>query len=461
MTRDILSLDVGTTAFKLAVYTTGLEQKCEFSRRYDVRVYDQGKADIEPEKWWQALRECCRDAGGLLAAVGTVTLSVTTPGLTPIAADGSALGPAILFFDGRSNEQARRIRGLVGDDYFLSETCNLPVSGGSSLCSILWIRDNQPEVFAAAAKFGHTNTYMVRRLTGRWAIDPSTVSITGLYNTAANDLSWNRRVLDLAGLAPEKLPPLKHSFEPVGRILPEIADELGLPGDTTILCGGNDAVLAALSGGLTEPGGINNICGTCEITNVCVDTPVRSPNFNVRCHTVPGRWVTFFVLNTGGKALEWFHGNFCREMSEAQFYGEYAPAVLEEFFRSPDIDGREAELPVYSPFLAGSRYSLERLKADFTGLTLLTTRDDLLVSLVRGNSLYMGQHLKEVAGMVRLGGKVMTSGGAAGMGGYLDAKRRWTGAFDYHYQDQSSLLGAAMLALKGTGDGVPGFPPPK
>jgi hypothetical protein len=63
--------------------------------------------------------------------------------------------------------------------------------------------------------------------------------------------------------------------------------------------------------------------------------------------------------------------------------------------------------------------------------------------------------------MVRLGGKVMTSGGAAGMGGYLDAKRRWTGAFDYHYQDQSSLLGAAMLALEGTGDGVPEFPPPK
>jgi len=282
-------------------------------------------------------------------------------------------------------------------------------------------------------------------LTGRWAIDPSTVSITGMYNTARNDLSWNRAVLGAAQIAQDRLPPLLHSFEPVGPVLPGIAAELGLPADCTVLCGGNDAVLAALSGGLTEPGGINNICGTCEITNVCVDAPISSADFNVRCHTIPGRWVTFFVLNTGGKALEWFHSVYCREMSEARFYEEYVPDVLEGFFRSGDPDRREEALPEYVPFLAGSRYSLERLKAAFNGITLETTRDDLLLSLIRGNARYQGGHLMEVAGMVRLGRKVMTSGGGARIRGFLDAKRRWTGDFDYQYRDQSSLLGAAML----------------
>ena len=97
----------------------------------------------------------------------------------------------ILFFDGRSTRRPARSARASARSNFLRETCNLPVSGGSSLCSILWIRDNQPEVWAAAAKFGHTNTYLVKRLTGHWAIDPSTVSITGLYNTARNDLTWN------------------------------------------------------------------------------------------------------------------------------------------------------------------------------------------------------------------------------------------------------------------------------
>jgi sugar (pentulose or hexulose) kinase len=445
MKRDILGVDVGTTALKVAVFTAGLEQKCEATRPYEVHVYDQGKADIEPEKWWAALRDCCAELRSELADVGVLSFSVTTPGLTPMDAEGRALGPGILFFDGRSHEQARRVRQLVGEKKLLEETGNLPVSGGSSLCSMLWIREHQPEIWQQVRKFGHTNTYMVKRLTGRWAIDPSTTSITCLYNTALNNLTWNRDVLSLTEIPESLLPPLMESSAEVGRILPGAAAELGLPADCAVLCGGNDAVLAAFSGGLTEPGDINSICGTCEITNVCTDRPVCSSGFNVRCHVAPGRWLTFFVLNTGGKALEWFHSTFCPEMSEKRFYTEYVPTVLNHFFNAPDIARREADLPEYVPFLGGSRYSVERKKANFLGVTLETTREDMLLAVIRGNARYHGQHLEELRGMVKLGQRVMTSGGGAKMGGYIEAKRRWTGAFEYLYQDQSSVRGAAML----------------
>ncbi len=155
--------------------------------------------------------------------------------------------------------------------------------------------------------------------------------------------------------------------------------------------------------------------------------------------------MTFFVLNTGGKALEWFQSVFCREMTDAQFYDQYIPSVLSSFFGAADIDRREAELPEYVPYLGGSRYIMERVKASFSGVTLETTRDDMLLSLIRGNALYHGRHLEEVAKMVKLGRKVMTTGGGARIPGYMAAKTRWTGDFDYEYQDQSSLLGAAML----------------
>ena len=445
MRDHILSLDVGTTAFKLAVLTPQLEIKAEASCSYRVNVYSGGYADISPEKWWSALRECCAEVRDFLGAVGVITLSVTTPGLTPMAADGRALGPAILFFDGRSHAQARAIRSLVGEDRFLAEACNLPVSGGSSLCSILWIRENQPEVWAAADKFGHANTYMVKRLTGNWSIDPSTVSITGLYNTTANDLTWNSRVLELAGISEHKLPPLMNSYDVAGELLPEIAKELGLPNDCKVLCGGNDATLAALSGGVTEHGSINNVCGTCEITSVCVDQPVSSPNFNVRCHVIPGHWLTFFVLNTGGKALEWFRSVFCADLPDSRFYQEYIPSVLDEFFGNPDRDRVEAELPGYIPYLGGSRYSLETMKAGFNGMTLETDRKALLLSLIRGNAMYHGQHLREVSAMVKLGRRVITTGGEAKIHGFTQVKQRWMGDFEYEYQDQSSLLGAAML----------------
>jgi len=443
--NDILSIDVGTTSFKVGVFSPDLDKKCETSRLYEPNLYDFGKADIEPEKWWIVLQDCCGEIKSFLRSVSVISLSVTTPGLVAMNEAGTALGPAILFFDGRSHKQAKEIRKRVGEVKFLRETCNLPVSGGSSLSSILWIRENQPEIWHAAVKFGHCNTYMVKRLTGQWAIDPSTTSITGLYNTTRHDLTWNKDILASAGIPEDKLPPLTQSYHKAGKILPGVAATLGLPEDCDVLCGGNDAVLAALSGRLTAPGDMNIVCGTCEIVTVCVDTPVSSPNFNVRCHVIPNRWLTFFVLNTGGIALEWFHSVFCQDMTKDQFFNDYVPSVLNDFFSSKEVDRSEGEIPDYVPFLQGSRYSLEQMTASFSGLTLETTRGKMLLALLKGNAIYQGHHLREVASLVRLSGKAMVTGGGARIGGFLEAKKRWTGDFEYQYQDQSSLLGAAML----------------
>lgn len=456
MSRDILAIDIGTSGLKLGVYSPDLELRQVARRTYSPHLSASGNADIDPEVWWEALRSCCAAVGSGLADVGVVSLSVTTPGLTPMAADGSAIGPAILFLDGRSHEQARRIREQVGEDVFLRESANLPVSGGSSLASILWLRDEQPEIWGSTAIFGHCNTYIVRRMTGRWAIDPSTTSITGLYNTVRNDLSWNENVLRQAGIPQSLLPPLRLSYDPIGTILPGIADELGLPRDSMVLCGGNDATLAALSSGITQPGDISIISGTCDIVSVCTDRPVASADFNLRCHVVPDRWLTFYVLNAGGEAFEWFRRVFCRELETEDFYGSYLPDVLTAFFADPDREARERELPAYDPHLGGSRYSLRRLKGGFGGLTLQTSREDLLVSLVRGNLAYLGDHLKIVAGLLPLGRRIGISGGGAKIRGMLEARRRWTGDFTYEYQDQSSMLGAAMLGQFYQAGGMPG-----
>jgi sugar (pentulose or hexulose) kinase len=85
------------------------------------------------------------------------------------------------------------------------------------------------------------------------------------------------------------------------------------------------------------------------------------------------------------------------------------------------------------------------LTAGFQNVTLETTREDMLLSVIRGNALYHGDHLRQLGGMVPLGREVVVTGGGAKIPGYLDARRRWTGEFDYRYQDECSVLGAAML----------------
>ena len=439
----ILSIDVGTTVFKAGIFSSELELICDTSRDYDVNLYDQGKADIEPEKWWQALKSSCEELRPHLSDVDVLSLSVTTPGLVPIAQDGSALGPAILFFDQRSQEQAGLIRERIGEEFFIKEACNLPVSGGSSLCSIMWILENQPGIWEQTHKFGHTNTYMVRRFTGQWVIDPSTTSLTGLYHTRLHQLTWLQEVLEKAEISPEKLPTLMHSHHKAGIILPEIADELSLPKDAIVLCGGNDAVLAGFSAGLKEPGEAIDIVGTCEIIAACLDHPVGSRNYNIRCHVLPERWVTFFVLNTGGKALEWFHSVFCRDMSADEFYETFVPQTIERFLEKSEYD--ENSIPKYSPFLQGSRYSLDNLTASFSNLNLETNREKMLLGLLRGNLQYIGGHLKEISEFMKLKNRITTTGGGARIRGMNSLKKLWMGDFEYEYQNESSLLGAAML----------------
>ena len=113
MKRDILAIDVGTSALKIGVFGPDLERRGEAQRAYAPHIYDHGKADIEPEAWWEALRECCAEVSASLAKVGVLSLSVTTPGLTPMAADGTALAPAVLFLDRRSHAQSATIRRVV------------------------------------------------------------------------------------------------------------------------------------------------------------------------------------------------------------------------------------------------------------------------------------------------------------------------------------------------------------
>ena len=138
-TRDILAVDVGTTAFKIGVFSAELKPRAETSRRYDIHLYDRGKADIEPETWWQAFEDACRELGPHLSDVGVVAFSVTTPGLVAMAEDGTALSRAILFCDGRSHAQAREIRSLVTTPLRQSErlstaTCRYLASASDTSC---------------------------------------------------------------------------------------------------------------------------------------------------------------------------------------------------------------------------------------------------------------------------------------------------------------------------------------
>jgi sugar (pentulose or hexulose) kinase len=437
MSRKILAVDVGTTSFKMGIFDESLSMEKIYQQNYNVDIFNGEKAEIDPEIWWKHLMIGCNSIGTELREVEVVAFSVTTPGLVAMDEFGLALTKAILFLDQRSHSQASFIRNKIGEVRLLEKACNLPVSGGSSLSSILWIKENLPDVYEKTYKFGHTNTFLIHKLTKKWAIDPSTTSITGLYNTKENNLTWNSEFLNELSLAEDKLPDLVQSYQEVGKIDTEIAELLGLPSTCKVLCGGNDAVLSAFSADINKPGEILLISGTCDIMMVCLDNAQGSANYNIRSHILPDLWITLFVLNTGGKSLEWFHSVFCSEMSDDKYYNENIPNVIDKKI--------ESEIPSYTPFLQGSRYSVEALKAGFSGIDVNTTRDDFLMAILKGNNLYLASHLSDVMKVVKPGSKIKLTGGAGNIRNMEKVRRKWIGDYQFEYIEQSSLQGAAKL----------------
>ncbi len=416
-----------------------LSQTRSFQQGYDINVYNRGLfGDVEQEKWRDAIRAGCRELSDVMPEVDAVALSGTTPGMSAMAADGTALYPAILMLDQRSRKQAADIIRTVGLKEVLAQTGNMPVAGGCSLASILWLKENEADVYAKTACFGHSNTYVAKWMTGEFAIDPSSASLTALYNTVVNDLSWNHDIAGAVGLEVARLPQVIPGAESPGKVRREVATEIGLSKEPPVIIGGNDAVLAAYSAGVVDPGQAINVNGTCEITLVCLPECYPSTAYNVRAHVVPGRWLTLYVMNAGGKAFEWFHSVFCSEMTMDAFWERFIPGALERWLE------RESSAE-YVPYLLGSRYSLEPLKAGFVGVTGETTREELLAAMVRGLAGYQREHLKEIALEVPLRDEIFVTGGALN-DRIIRAKERWMHHCRYTYREQSSLAGAAELA---------------
>jgi xylulokinase len=438
----VLGVDIGTTSMKMGVFRLGgdaLQLLRQFSQAYAIHVYNDGLfADIDQHKWQEAFAAGCRALEEVIRDIDFISLSGTTPGLTAMDRDGAALYPALLMLDQRSHRQARAIIETVGLERLLAVTGNMPVAGGCSLAGILWLRDNVPAVFHETHVFGHSNTFFARWLTGAWGIDPSSASLSGLYNTTRNDLTWNGDLVQAFGLSVDRLPPVVPAWHSVGTVRSSLARELGFGKQPQVLIGGNDAVLAAYSVGVQEPGEIINVNGTCEISLVCLPQCLPSPHYNLRAHVLPDRWLTLHVMNAGGKALEWFKGVFCSEMTEGEFYDDFIPRALDAWLdRDPGV--------TYTPYLMGSRYSLEPLKAELLGLTQTTTRAEILAGLVRGLCRYQSGHLQEIERHVPLQRTIHLTGGAVSPA-LIRAKRKWLRDCDYVHEEDSSVRGAALLA---------------
>jgi xylulokinase len=432
----MLAIDVGTQSLRACIIDDELSIIERQQINYAPQIKSKDRVEIDAEVLWDALIQACRQLKQK-NTVQAITLSTLCPSLLPMDAEGNPLHPIILHLDRRSYYQAKWALSRVGEDNFLNIAGNLPIPGGISLTSILWLRDNEPELyFRKDVCFGHAVTFIIKRLTNCFVMDPSNASFTGLYDTVGYG-DWDDRLLHPLEIERSKLPKVILSASNTGELIEKASSALGLPRNIPVVIGANDTTCATVGAGVTKAGDIMNTSGTVEILVLCTEKPLVSKNHLLRTHAYPEKWLAMRTVGAGGASLEWFRTNFCKEMTKTTFYKDYLRETL-----SPQ---KVPEARFY-PYLSGDRHRVKRKSGAITRLTLNTDRDDILLALVHGIISFQIESISEWRKNVSLSSKIYHVGGGAS-DAYTDYKQSMLKEYHFVQLGETTLAGAAKLAL--------------
>lgn len=373
----LLGIDLGTSSFKAVLFDPAAGAIAA-QAKVPIRTLlpKPGWAEMDPESLWQVLLDTLAQLGrnrpDAFAAVRGVGLSTIFPALVPMDRAGRALRPALLYSDHRSLPQATRFADRFGPDALEQLTGNRFVPGTTSLPGILWLREEEPEIFAQTHVFGQIGTYLVHRLTGEFTVDASHQSLSGLA-AAGEELRYDEALLAAADLDPARLPRPVESAAVAGTVTAVAAGATGLPAGIPVVAGCGDAPLATLGGGVCTPGKLFVSAGTTDCLMISAARPSGNPLFCNIHAPVPDLWVVNGTMSTAGAAVKWFHEDFLG-------------CSLEEMTRWAEASAPGAGGVVFLPYLQGERTPCwdPRARGQFFGLGLTSGRAEACRAVFEG-----------------------------------------------------------------------------
>jgi xylulokinase len=440
----ILSIDFGTSSAKIAVLDCeSLNPVQAVIKEYSYDVIGEEQYEIDPDLIFNAAIKGIKELDqSYRDGIEIIAFDVFSPSLMCLDANGNPLYPCILYLDKRSREQSQMIIDVFGREEFQNVTGVLPFSGGVTITSLLWVKQNLPEIYDSTYIFGHFNTYICHKLTGKWAIDPVNASMTGLYETTKRG-GWSHAICDAFDINTEKLPTIMEAGKIMGGLKTEIARELGIKQGVPVILGSNDAATAILGAGLEKEGDILNIAGSNEICTILTEQPIVNDRYYLRNSLFEDKW-QIFSINIGGLAIEWFRNQFYQEMDKQYFYKKYLTDLADQKFAQFYRSSSER----FKPYLAGDRHSLEKRQGSFSGLTLGTTRDDMLLAVLLGIHEPILHNIEVAGEFLDLNKQIVVTGGLS-ESSYLHIKRKILDGFELKFQKRSTTTGNGKLALRG------------
>ncbi|MCC3371706.1 gluconokinase [Cohnella sp. REN36] len=382
----MVAIDIGTTSTKAVLFEESGAVAAVANVEYPLYTPTPSIAEQDPEEIFaavgSAVKQVVREREVPAQRILFVSCSSAMHSVIPVDADGRPLMHSLTWADNRSADIAKRLRkGTVGQSVY-SRT-GTPIHPMSPLTKLMWLKDEEPEICRKAAKFVSIKEYVLAKLFGKFVVDHSIASCTGLLNL--NTLQWDEEALGLAGLTPDKLSELVPTTHKLTGLNAAYAEEMGLAPSTPFVVGASDGVLSNLGVDAIDPGIVAVTIGTSGAIRTVIDKPVTDPKGRYFCYALTERhWVIGGPVNNGGVIFRWVRDEFAApEVETAKRLGISAYDVLTRIAERvrPGSEGL-----LFHPYLTGERAPLWNpdARGSFFGLTLHHRKEHMIRSVLEG-----------------------------------------------------------------------------
>lgn len=396
--KYVLAHDVGTSSNKAVLVRLDATVVGHSSAEYCVHYPKRGYAEQHPLDWWKSIVITTKKLLEVKKVKPTqivgLAFSTQMAGTLPVNKNGEPLMPCMIWLDTRAAEQAEKIwRGpikIAGYNIFTLLTF-LRITGGAPgrvgkdpICKILWVKENEPKIYAETHKFLDVKDYLLYKCTGNFVTSRDCANISWLMDTRKGRLCWSETLLRKYGIDLAKLPEIRKSTDIAGKLTAQASGELWLAEGTPVVVGAGDVASASVGSGAVLENHIHAYVGTsswlaCHTTERKRDLTHYIGSI---CSANPNMYLCVAEQETAGACLEWVKNNMFKETTEDVY----------EIFDKMAADAAPGSGGlIFTPWLFGERVPLDdpTVRGGFHNLSLEHTRENIVRAVLEGVALNM------------------------------------------------------------------------
>lgn len=367
-----IGIDLGTSAVKLLLMDEKGQIHKIVSKEYPLYFPHSGWSEQNPEDWYEQTIDGMQELleGCDRTKVAGISFGGQMHGLVVLDGEDQVIRPAILWNDGRTVKETDYLNETIGKKNLSRYTANIAFAGFTAP-KLLWMKENEPELFAKIKKIMLPKDYLAYRLSGVPSTDYSDAS--GMLLLDVKNRCWSREMMDICGISRDQLPDFYESYEAVGTLKPELAEALGLSVEVKIAAGAGDNAAAAVGTGTVGDNRCNISLGTSGTIFI------SSENFGVDAYN---------ALHSFAHADGHYHLMGCM-LSAASCNKWWMDEILSTKDYQKEQEGikKLGENKVYFlPYLMGERspHNDPDARGTFIGMTMDTTRSDMTQAVLEG-----------------------------------------------------------------------------